>query len=70
MQGSKQECNEGGRGAQFPGRQITMGAPNNWWGGKVPLMSQVLSLIQHIFFQKTLVSNMGAPNLFLATAVI
>jgi len=39
--------NEGGRGAQFLGRRITMGAPNDCRGRrKVPTMSQVLFSIQ------------------------
>jgi len=45
------------RGAQFPGRRITMGAP------------RILSSMQYICFRKTLGSNMG-PNLFLTPGAI
>ena len=50
------------RGAQFPGCRITTGVQ------KVPAVSQVLSSIVYIYnSQKTLGSNIGAPNLLLAT---
>jgi len=49
-------------GEQCPGRRITGGAP------KSRKMSQVFSSIQHIYSQKTLGSNMGAPKLFLSRA--
>jgi len=59
------------RGTQFPGRRVTMGAPNHCGGRrKVPTMSQVLSSIQYICLWKTSVSNMGAPNLLLAPGAI
>ena len=51
----------GGKGAQFPGCWIVMGAsktPNN--------VTSILSSIQYICFLKTSNSNMGAPNLLLA----
>jgi len=51
------------RGAQFTGHRVTMGAPYHCGGRrKVPTVSQVLSSIQCICFQKTSVSNMGAPK--------
>jgi len=46
--------NEGGKGAQFPGRRITMGAP------KIPTVSHALSSMQYICFRKTSGSNAGA----------
>jgi len=47
------------------------GAPNGCAGRrKVPTMSQALSSTQYICFQKTSVSNMGAPNLLLAPGAI
>jgi len=59
-----QGCNEGARGPQFPGRRITMGAPNHCGvRRKVPAMSQVLSSIQHICFLKISNSNMGGAKL-------
>jgi len=45
-------------GAQFSGRR------------KVPIMSQVLSSVQHICFRKISVSNMGASNSLLAPGAI
>jgi len=66
-----QARNEEGKGAQFPGRRVTMGAPNHCEGRrKVPTMSQVLSSIQYMCFRKTSVSNMGAPDLLLAPGAI
>jgi len=53
----------GGKGGQFSGRQIIAGRR------KVPTMSQVLSSMEYICFQKT-GSNMGAPNLLLAPGPI
>jgi len=59
------------RGAQFPGRQITTGAPNDCVGRrKVPTISQVLCLIQYILFRKNSGSNMGAPNSLLDPGAI
>jgi len=49
---------EHNEGAQCPGRR------------KVPTVSQVLFSMQYIYSQKTLGSNMGAPNLFLAPGAI
>jgi len=52
----------GAKGAQFPGRQITMGALNHCGGGrKVPI-----TCFKCICFRKTSGSNMGAPNLLLS----
>jgi len=46
------------------GRQITAGAPKDCRvRRKVPTMSQILSSVQCICFQKTSGSNTGAPNL-------
>jgi len=50
------------RETQFPGRRITGELR------KVPTMSQVLSLIQHICFRETLSSNMGSTNFSLPLA--
>jgi len=48
------DVTKGAMGAQFPGRRIIMGAPNNCERRrKVPTMSQVLSSMQYIFFRKT-----------------
>jgi len=61
----------GEKGAQFPGRRITMGAPNGRGGRrKVPTMSHVLSSTQYISFRKISGSNMGAPNLLFAPGAI
>jgi len=54
----------GASGSQRPRLQITEGRR------KVPTISQALSLIQYIYSQKTLGSNMGAPNLFLDPGAI
>jgi len=50
---SLQGRNEGRKGVQFPGRRITIGAPNHRWSAEllrgrrqVPTMPQVFSLIQ------------------------
>ena len=67
---SLQGRNEGGQGERkFPGRWVTMRAPNHCGVGrmaegrqKVPTMSQVLCSVQYICFRKTLVFNMGASN--------
>jgi len=65
------------RGAQFPGHQVTMGAPNHCRSAqwlrkcrKVPTMWQILSSMQNICFQKTSVLNIGAPNLLLTLGAI
>ena len=59
--------NEGGKGAQLPGRQllwgcrITAGGPNHCGGRrKVPTMSQIFSSIHYICFRNITGSNMGA----------
>jgi len=54
----------GERGAQFPGRRITMGAPNHCEGRrKVLAMSQVFSSIQYICSRRTSGSNMWGAKL-------
>jgi len=54
---------DGGQGAQFPGRRITMKAP------KSP--NNVTSTsVQYICFRKTSDSNMRVPNLLLAPGAI
>jgi len=54
-------------GEQFPGRRITMRAPNDCGGRqKDPTMSQVLSSIQNTCFRKTSGSNMGKQTCFLS----
>ena len=56
----------GKRGAQFPGRRITMAASNHCGERrKVPSMSQVLSSMQYICFRKSSGSNMGWQTCFL-----
>jgi len=56
---------------QFSGCQITAGLQNDCEGRrKIPTMLQVLFSIQCICFTKTLVSNMGAPILPLASGAI
>jgi len=60
---SNQGRNEGGQGAQFPGRRITMKAtksPNN----------VTSTSVQHICFRKTSGSNMRARKLLLAPGAI
>ena len=55
---------ERARGAQFPGRRITMGSPNDCGGHRnVPAMSKVLSSVQYVCFRKT-------PNLLLVPGAI
>ena len=61
-----QRRNDGGQGAQFPGRQITMGVPNDCGGRrKVPRISQVLSPMQYICFGRPQVRIWGRPTCFL-----
>jgi len=46
-------------------------APNRWGGRqKAPTMSQLLSSIECIYFQKPSCSSMGAPNLLLVLDAI
>jgi len=45
-------------------------ASNHGGRQKVPTISQVLTSAQYICSRKTLGSNMGAPNLFLALGAI
>ena len=62
-------CNDGGQGAQFRGRRVIMRAPNDIGGPKSP--NNVTSTsVQYICFRKTSGSNMGTPNLLLASVVI
>jgi len=59
-----QRCNGEERGAQFPGRRITMGAPRS--------SNYVTSTFFNTVycFRKSSGSNMRAPNLLLAPATI
>jgi len=45
-------------------------APNNWEAPESPNNVASFSSIQYIYSQKTLGSDMGAPNLFLAPGAI
>jgi len=57
--------------ASLQGAESLREAPNDYaWRRKVSTMSQVLSSIQYICFQKTSGSNMGAPNLLLIPGAI
>jgi len=49
---SNQCCNDEGQGAQFPGRRITMRAPNDWGAPKCPNIVTRTS-VQYICFRKT-----------------
>jgi len=60
---SNQERNDGGQGAPFPGRQITMRAP------KCP-DNVTRTSVQYICFRKTSGSNTGASNLLHAPGAI
>jgi len=62
---SNQGHNDGGQGAQLPGRRITMRAPNDCGAPKSPSNITKTS-VQYICFRKTSGSNIGAPNLLLA----
>ena len=65
---SNQGRNDGGQGAQFPGRRVTMRALNDNGAPKIP--NNVTSTsVQCICFRKTSGSNMGAPNLLLLTSL-
>jgi len=62
---SKQGRNEGGKGVTIPRE------PNHCRRRrKGPTMSQEVSSIQYICYQKMSGSNMGAPNLLLAPGAI
>jgi len=54
--------NEGCKGVTIP-------RASSHWGAKSPNNFAVPSAIQYMYSQKTLGSNMGAPNLFLAPGV-
>jgi len=57
------------RGAQFPGRRITMATPNHCAGRrKVPTMPQVLSSTAHICFRKISGQTWGRQTDFLPRA--
>jgi len=66
----QQVRNEGTRGAITRAPNHSGGA--EWLRGrqKIPTMSHTHSSMQHICFQKTLGSKMGAPNLLLAPGAI
>jgi len=66
---SNQGRNHGGQGAQFPGRRITMRAPNDCGAPKSP-SNVTRTSVQHICFRKGSGSNIWEPNLFLASGVI
>jgi len=55
----------------YGGAESLREAPNvSWRRRKIPIISQVHSSIQSIFFRKTSGSNMGAPNLLLAPSAV
>ena len=66
---SNQGRNDGGQGPQFPGRQITMRAPNDCGAPKGPNNATRTS-VQYICFRKTSGSNTVAPNLLPAPGAI
>jgi len=59
----------GARGAKFPRRRITMGAPNHCGDAEKSKMSQVLSSILQICLWKISGSNMGRQTCFLPRAI-
>jgi len=61
---------KGSKGTQFPGRRITMGEPNYCGGAEKPEQCRKYFLQQHICFRKTVGSNMGTPNLFIAQGAV
>jgi len=66
-------CNQGsndeGQGAQFPGRRITMRAPNDC-GAPKSHNNVTRTSVQYVCFRKSSGSNIGAPNLLLAPGAI
>jgi len=60
----------GVRGHNAPVDQSLGGTESLRGRRKITTMSQVLSLIQYICSQKSLSSNMGAPNLLLALGAV
>ena len=64
---SNQGRNDEGLGAQFPGRRITMRAPNDCGAPKCP-NNVTRTSVQYICFWTISGSNIGAPNLHLARA--
>jgi len=66
---SNQGRNDGGQGAQFPGRRMTMRAPNDWGALKSPSYVTRTSG-QYICFWKTSGPNIRAPNLLLGPGAI
>jgi len=72
---NQQGRNDGARGAQLPGRQITLGALTycggaEWLRGrqKIPTMPHVHSSIQYICFRKTSVQKWGRQTYILPQA--
>ena len=61
--------NDGGQGAQFPGRRTTMKAPNDCGAPRSPNNGTSTS-VQYICFRKTSGSNMVTLNLLLAPGAI
>jgi len=57
------------RGAQFPGRQITMGSPSHCEERQMAAVGSTFFSIVCLL-PKDLNSNMGAPNLLLAPSAI
>ena len=66
---SNQGRNDEWQGAQFPGRRITMRAPNDCGTPKSP-SNITRTSVQYICFRKTSGSNIGSPNLLLAPGAI
>jgi len=66
---SNQGRNDGGEGARFPGRRITMKALNDCGAPKSP-NNVTRPSIQCICFRKTSGSNIWAPNLLLGPGAI
>jgi len=62
---SSQGRNDGGQGAQFPWRRITMRAPNDCGASKSP-NNVTRTSVQYICLRKASGLNIGAPNLPLA----
>jgi len=66
---SNQGRNDGGQGAQFPERRITMRALNDCGARKSP-NNVTRTSVQCICFRKTSDSKIGAPNLLLGPGAI